>query len=417
MELHTLYKRPELRLLFHSVGSHPEPNTTQHLLASRPGQNFNWEYLLDASRQHGVYPLLYHAVTATDHELVPTNVLNQLRDHFRLLVVRNQLLARELTRLLRLLKVQSIQAIPFKGPTLAVLAYGALSLRPFADLDLLVCHRDLEGAKQILEAEGYRPYYRAYVGPITRLSEAQRRSYLHNYHEYELRRDDGTQIDLHWHTAPRRFPFRLDPQRLRSTLQTVSLEGENVSTFTTENLLLFLCMHGAKEQWRKLAWIVDLDRLLRAQTGIDWDAVCREARISHGQHALRFGLGLTHDLLGTAVPRVVLNGSTTWQTSAPLTRRVYDSLFTDKDRKHDLSRCGPVKRLHIALCHNLRDTMIYIHRSLTTSTPPDWSRVPLPDVLFWLYRGVKPLLITAKCAMILRRKLTGEWRRPHRAGH
>ncbi|MDH3282232.1 MAG: hypothetical protein OEQ18_14040, partial [Gammaproteobacteria bacterium] len=53
----------------------------------------------------------------------------------------------------------------------------------------------------------------------------------------------------------------------------------------------------------------------------------------------------------------------------------------------------------------LNDKMIYTGRSLTTSTPPDWSRVPLPDSLFWVYRGLKPLLIGARCIIGWLRKL------------
>src|SRR5205085_1153465 len=52
-----------------------------------------------------------------------------------------------------------IQAIPFKGPTLAATAYGDLSLRQAGDLDLLVHRSDIVRAADLLEALGHRPFF------------------------------------------------------------------------------------------------------------------------------------------------------------------------------------------------------------------------------------------------------------------
>ena len=47
-------------------------------------------------------------------------------------------LAKKLLEILALLDREGVRAIPFKGPTLAVKAYGDLTLRPFSDLDIFV---------------------------------------------------------------------------------------------------------------------------------------------------------------------------------------------------------------------------------------------------------------------------------------
>ncbi|MDH3640403.1 MAG: nucleotidyltransferase family protein, partial [Gammaproteobacteria bacterium] len=248
-------------------------------------EKFDWEYLVRILRYHGVFPLFYRAFSTTPEGNVD-DVRDHLRSHYYSIVMRNQLLCSELVRILGLFKAESIEVISFKGPTLAALAYGSISQRQFADIDLLVHFEDLEAVRQIMEAEAYWPYFRAYRRPIVRLTKAQKRSYLRNYHEYEFRREDGMQVDLHWHTAPRQFPFRLDPERLWSDLQIVSLEEGDVSTFSSENLLLYLCVHGAKEQWRRLAWVIDLDRLLRAHGDMNWDIILREARNAHATRAL-----------------------------------------------------------------------------------------------------------------------------------
>jgi hypothetical protein len=44
--------------------------------------------------------------------------------------------------------------VPFKGPALAVQAYGDLSLRQYDDLDLLIHEADVPRAYQLLIANG-----------------------------------------------------------------------------------------------------------------------------------------------------------------------------------------------------------------------------------------------------------------------
>ena len=53
------------------------------------------------------------------------------------------LLTSELIKIMKLLEENDIKAIAFKGPTLAQLAYGDVTLRQYVDLDLLV-ELDLE---------------------------------------------------------------------------------------------------------------------------------------------------------------------------------------------------------------------------------------------------------------------------------
>jgi len=48
-----------------------------------------------------------------------------------------------------------IEMLNWKGPTLAIQAYGDLSLRQFIDIDTLVKHEDLEKAKAILLENGF----------------------------------------------------------------------------------------------------------------------------------------------------------------------------------------------------------------------------------------------------------------------
>src|SRR5437870_4666302 len=51
---------------------------------------------------------------------------------------RNLLMLRELLEVLDLFAEHSVPALPYKGPILAAVEYGNVSLRTFCDLDILV---------------------------------------------------------------------------------------------------------------------------------------------------------------------------------------------------------------------------------------------------------------------------------------
>ena len=56
----------------------------------------------------------------------------------------------ELNKILKLLKANNIDTIPYKGPVLASLAYGDIALRQFQDLDISINQSDIFKTKDIL---------------------------------------------------------------------------------------------------------------------------------------------------------------------------------------------------------------------------------------------------------------------------
>ena len=61
----------------------------------------------------------------------------------------------ELLRILDILQQNAVSALPYKGPLLALIAYGDSTLRSFDDLDILVTDADYFKTKTILQQHGY----------------------------------------------------------------------------------------------------------------------------------------------------------------------------------------------------------------------------------------------------------------------
>src|SRR5262249_53784855 len=135
-------------------------------------------------------------------------------------------------RVYKLFKENNVPVALFKGPLLAQLAYGEMSLRQAGDIDLLINRRDFTHARLLLESLGYEM--------TPRLTPAQLSLHLNSNCEIQFMRDEWlTVVDLHWDLAPPSFGFGLKADEAMSRLQSVSLAAATVETFGPEDLLLY----------------------------------------------------------------------------------------------------------------------------------------------------------------------------------
>ena len=261
-------------------------------------QDIDWGCLLLKAERHKVLPLLHRTIGANFANCVPQAVFDRLRDRSRQNAHRNLFLAGQLLAILKLCESNCLSVVPFKGPTLAVLAYGDLSLRQCGDLDILIRRSDFRKAKQLLISLKYRPRLD--------LSASQEDAYLDATGEFVFDQDDpASSVDLHSELLPRYFAFKISPFYQRDGLQALSLGGARVSTLAAEDLLLYLCAHGAKHWWEFLGWICDVAELIRACAGLNWERILQTARQLRGERMLNLGLVLATDLLGAPVPEHV----------------------------------------------------------------------------------------------------------------
>src|SRR5579864_7050446 len=87
-------------------------------------RGLDWPALLVAAADNGMAPLLCHRVGVAAGEVMPSLWHDQLRDEFEGNARRNLLLASELLRVLDAFDARGVCATPYKGPSLAVQAYG-----------------------------------------------------------------------------------------------------------------------------------------------------------------------------------------------------------------------------------------------------------------------------------------------------
>ncbi len=301
--------------------------------------------------------------------------------------LRNLHLAGELVSLLELFEANGVPAVPLKGPVLAVVLYGDIALRECRDLDILVGRPDAGRAKELLLSRGYR---------VESLLEPRSDTMLlgSGYH-YPLYRDDGLAVELHWALAPREFPYPLDADEVWTRLRPVPLGGRVVYTLGPEDLLLFLCAHGAKHCWWRPQWIRDVAELIGREGALDWGTIARRARARGAERMLLLGLWLAYDLLDAPVPESLVARA----RAEPTVRALADDVRARLAATYQV----PLEPLrghlfHLRVRERWRDRARYAWYVVTTPSTSDWRLVRLPASLHFLYYLVRPLRLAVKYA-------------------
>lgn len=340
-----------------------------------------WDGLLAVAAQHGMRPLLYRHLSAVYAAKIPPPKLARLREFVRQNLRENLRMTGELVVLLRLFDARGVGVIPFKGPTLAGLAYNDLGLREFGDLDLLIAKHDLMRAQELMLSQGYRP-------EIT-LNADQSAIFANSCNVLAFTHSEKEiTVELHWELSPRYFPFSPDPERLLRRMVPSWPGGQKVLTLSPEDLLVYLCAHGAKHAWERLIWIADVAGLIHRHPSLDWNSVCDLAVKQRCERALFLGLRLARDLTGASLPLEVEELMRSDPESERLAMKVAKWLFPVSSSTRSLAAQSLfLLRLQRRWPDKIRS---FIHLA-TTPSVADWNSTTTPGQFTKLYPMLRPL--------------------------
>ncbi len=294
---------PEMQVVLCCARLHMDEAMIDQLLQLLQ-QPLDWDRIIDSALTHRVTPLLYQNLNTHAVDQMPADVLADLHQVFHDNQLDNLALTQELLKLCKLLTEHQIATIPFKGPLLATTVYQNLALRTFSDLDILVHPSQLLEARELLLAHGYQSFMQ-HVYVLNSLRQEKR--LIRVLGECPLQHSANLFcIDLHQRLVAGEF-YNLSGTftQVWYRLETVSLLGTPVPNLHPEDLLLYLCIHGAKDRWQRLSWVCDVAELVRQQTELDWASLLQQAQWSGTEQMLLLGLVLARDLLGLELPDAI----------------------------------------------------------------------------------------------------------------
>jgi putative nucleotidyltransferase-like protein len=349
----------------------------------------DWDFLIGTAHRHRVLPLVYRSLARLPASAVPESALARLRTAFHANARRNLYLTRELFQVMDLLHAHDIASIPYKGPALAGRLYGDISLRQYADLDIIVPVKDVVRARALLMAAGYRPE--------KPMSDEQLRRFMVGEKDITLLHEKrGINLEIHWGVTTAEDPFRIPHDSLWSNLETCRVAGRVVRALGPEDLLLVLCVHGAKHRWERLGWLCDVAEIVRCPGMVNWDRALDSAARLGGKRILFLGLTLARELLGAEPAAAVVRAMTVDPVLPSLVHEVKGWIFSEQPVELDLGereryfmrlREHPTDRFRVAL----RQARCYL--ALTAEdTKVEW----LPKSLMWSLYLLRPFRLAGQ---------------------
>jgi len=383
---------PEKRLLACCARTQLTPEVASTIREILAGP-LDWDFLLWEAEENSITPLLDRHLSAVAPGAAPAAAQEQLKKTCRANTVRCLYLTAELINILRLFQSQTIPAIPYKGPVLAAQAYGDVALREFEDLDIILRQRDVPKAHEIIVSLGYKPKFDWILSPGAAASLVPGE---YNYRD-ESRR---AMVELHTEITLRHFPIKPDLDDFIRNLAPVRVSDRDILTFTAEDLLPMLCIHGSKDFWERLSWMADVSELVQSHPALDWDRVLRFAQPLNATRMLNLGLALAASVLGASLPSEISVRVKADRVAGEVAAEVRQRLLSRPFRTLDAAGRFHFRR---RMLEGRFDGWRYAMRLAVVPSEDDWEMMRLPRVLAPLYVALRPLRLLQKYGWARRR--------------
>jgi hypothetical protein len=374
---------PEHALLLAAVRASGEE--TRRSIEEALSRSPDWTRLIQLALHHRMTPALLAALECADSALVPADLLAALRQHCGELRAQSDALIKELFELLDALGERSVFAIPFKGPLLGELLFDDAGMRAPGDLDLLVHPDNVSRFCEVLEGRGYVDAgQRPGVRPLTVTQQSMYRRFQceHTY----VRASDGVVVEPHWALSQRPLAVDIDYAGMLRRARPRSLGGRAVLALAPEDLLLALCIHGAKHHWERLAWIRDVAALITSCADLNLVSCIDRARPWGCVRLLLVGLAVAHRCAGVNLPLAVERLIDADRCTVVLEQQVLGWLF---DPHKEPPANDRLDRYRFLTRERWSDRIRYVSRTLLSPRRNHLEIVALPRALMWLYFPLK----------------------------
>lgn len=352
----------------------------------------NWQILINSADYHNVIPLLYWNLNKLNWEGVPEKRRAQLSSAFQANLNHNFLVTSTLVKVCQYLRDRNIEAIPFKGSLLATNVYKSLALRRIRDVDLLVKKEDFFSAKKKLIECGYYPY-----DSLNKLQEELRLQT--NYEDALVNSETGIKIDIHWGFNPPYFASNIPINDIFQRTRRVKIGQMELPDLAPEDLLLVLCLNGAKDGWFELQRICDITEFIETYPDFDWQGFWRRTIQFNCARIVLLGLELSQLFFQISIPELIREEIARDRVANKLGKQIYERLYNNTEQEYSL-----LQRAYfpLQLQRGLKNKLHYCLTLLLPITERDLDFIVLPRSLFPLYYLLRFIRLPVKygCAIV-----------------
>jgi hypothetical protein len=367
----------ELRFLLSIVG-----NKDEAYLGNQTHQNINWTLFLELVLHHRLFPGLEAKLMRLNQNYFPSDVLKRLQDLQQFNTFKMLHLTAEMIKINQFFVDNKIRTLFLKGPFLAEILYGDLSLRTSSDLDILVSMKDLEVVEGLLLQMGY--VKDDYIQTI--LNDWKWRHHHFAFYHPKTK----VKVEVHWRLNP--GPGK-EPsfEKLWSNKKELNILDSSLFYLGNEDLFFFLVSHGARHGWSRLRWLMDIHQLLSKP--LKWGVIRQLFNTYHNLSTAGQALILVNQLLGTSIEKPIKILGINLQKSFSLAE---EALFYIKQMislhtqplPDNVSKYHKQHLVHLMSTH--QKSLFFL--SFLFPYPEDADVIPLPEKFHFLYFVLRPFL-------------------------
>lgn len=353
----------------------PIPTDRDRARQQQLASSIDVDQLIELARRHKLAPLVYCNLRHHAPGTFPSRLLEQLAKQH----AQNKRKAIMSLQTAHQLAATGIRVYTLKGLDVAVRAYGDIAARHVGDIDLLIDEEHLPLAAKHLAEQGWTIATPEMLSP-------QAGTLLRRFMpDCAFLRTGYPLLELHWRACANPYEFNI------GLLRNYPAKTTPCTGLTGNDLLIFLCLHGAKHGWQRLKWLYDLPNVVE-NLPLDWPSLWLRARQLHADKAVQQGLMLAQKLCHLTLP-----------TDAEAGFRHH---FTRHDEQQImLFLSWPDAWIHSPPVHGLLRQLRYriamqssargLLWQLTSLLHPNYLDVRLlrlPSSMNWLYLPLRPLL-------------------------
>jgi len=195
-------------------------------------------------------------------------------------------------------------------------------------------------------------------------------------------------FEMHWSFLDEDYPMQVDLEDYWRETQEVKLNGHCIPTFSNENLIIYLSIHGSKHLWERIEWIKDIDLLIR-KNNINWETVIEKTNGTGFEKMIYLGLSLSTILFLTPVPTTIQEEIKKYQHINIISDIILESWQTPKNIFQ--ITVGMLK-----LFPSIKEKLHYLHKIIIKPSLNEYWFVNLPKGFYWAYYLVRPYLLLKK---------------------
>ncbi len=340
--------------------------------------------LYQLANKHGVYPLLYKALKSIAPDTFSDATESDFKQSNMAVVQHNMLMSGELLQLMQLFDEHGMEAMAFKGPALAEMAYGSVALRQYGDLDILIKKENIGTALALLQNRGYTPEI---------VLENETLDTFYNCVNVIGLHKGAVRVEVHWELLSKNYAIDWDEEELWKDYETIKINQRPIKMLSFENHILYLCAHGSKHLFERLEWICDIDRAIRSHVKTDWDKLILQAKTMGIERMLLLGLTLSKLFFGLELPEKIEKKIDSDPRIEELIQKVIGLHYSD-----ETSAAKPYGSFGLLwqMRENLIDRLRFTYQAMFAPTLIDYQFVRLPNKLLFLYPFIRPFRLLTK---------------------